>query len=414
MRYYIYYKNYNEVAKLLSKREVVDIHTYKGELTDNIALHDSNVQILDINLSQYERSKYKNIVEIQRKKKLKVKSLVDFNPDGIDYRYNQPSPNPWSRLYSDFNTYRLEYYNPFDRGADFSVEYTPDGQYETGHLYGDKKMINPNQFYHGIVSMWERGVTGKGVKIAVIDTGYSGLIPHRDIQIVDTYNFYAGDTKEYIDDEHAFQMIGLAGARSTNLGGVVGNAYEADIYSASFFNPGASISWANQQGCQVYNCSFDAGEPDLYFARAVKKAIADGGIVVAAAGNARSSLQAQTGLASMNGVVSVAALVGGATVKFQEVFYTKSILTTKNKPIDFALPHWAITCQYLPQFGPTTNLYKITGGSSSAAAQLSGIFALLFQAYPYLTGTDIVNLLKSKSKSFTDLGVTALIPKLDW
>ncbi|GAB2974225.1 S8 family serine peptidase [Saccharothrix stipae] len=143
-------------------------------------------------------------------------------------------------------------------------------------------------------------VTGKGVRIAVLDTGFTVAHPDFAGRTVITQSFIDGET---VDDAHGHgtHCIGsAAGPRKAASGGPgYGVAHEAEIYAGKVLsNKGsgtdsgilAGIEWAIANGCAVVSMSLGAtvrpGTPhSQIFEHAATRALAKGTLIVAAAGN---------------------------------------------------------------------------------------------------------------------------------
>jgi subtilisin family serine protease len=403
MRYYIHYNVQSDVDYLLLNKKVISVFDCldKRNVPCDTVLIDENVRIINIDLDGPIDG-----LEMEPIRQYTPSLLFDTpGPDPIFGGF--PFPNEYSNKDTSSGT-RIEYYPDFS-GNPLSVQALRNVPYEQYTIDGNKKMVNPNQKYLKVDQMWERGFTGKGVKVCVIDEGYKG-IPHSNL----TVQGYNAAFEWVPNSGHTYQMISNIAARNTPGPGVIGNAFDAEVYVSDFYDVAGSISWGNMNGCKVYNCSFTIGlgtGVDLYTQKAIEKAIADGGIICVATGNNRSSIQAMHALASAYGVVTVGSLAGGMVTQFQEQFYNKNILSNIND-LDFALPHLNMAVNY--DAGTPGDFWKGTSATSSATSQLSGIFAQLFERFPYLPGEAIVDILKSQSKVFTDLGVTSRIPILDW
>lgn len=88
------------------------------------------------------------------------------------------------------------------------------------------------QWHHqvvGSVYAWDNGYKGAGVKVAVLD---SGISPHEDLEIADSYNAAAGATSGTVDENgHGTHVGGIIAARHNNGTGGSGVAPEAALYN---------------------------------------------------------------------------------------------------------------------------------------------------------------------------------------
>ncbi|MET1071023.1 MAG: S8 family serine peptidase [Umezawaea sp.] len=141
--------------------------------------------------------------------------------------------------------------------------------------------------------------TGKGIRVAVLDTGFT--VAHADFagRTVTTSSFITGET---VDDAHGHgtHCVGVScGPRKPAAGPGYGVAHEAEIYAGKVLsNAGsgsdggilAGIEWAIANGCAVISMSLGAatraGTPhSAVFEQAATRALAKGTLIIAAAGN---------------------------------------------------------------------------------------------------------------------------------
>ncbi|WP_447006622.1 S8 family serine peptidase [Saccharothrix isguenensis] len=143
-------------------------------------------------------------------------------------------------------------------------------------------------------------VTGKGIRVAVLDTGFTVAHPDFAGRTVVTQSFITGETVEDAHG-HGTHCIGsAAGPRQPAGGGPgYGVAFEAEIYAGKVLsNSGfgsdsgilAGIEWAIANGCAVISMSLGAavrpGTPhSQIFEQAATRAMDKGTLIIAAAGN---------------------------------------------------------------------------------------------------------------------------------
>lgn len=149
----------------------------------------------------------------------------------------------------------------------------------------------------GIESAWQK-TKGKGVTVAVIDTGVSA-VPDLDAdRIVTGYDFVNDRTESLDDNGHGTHVAGTI-AQSTNNGlGVAGVAYEAKIMPLKVLSAwgggttadiAEAIRWATDNGANVINMSLGGGGESKIMREAIDYAHQKGVTIVAAAGNSRRS-----------------------------------------------------------------------------------------------------------------------------
>jgi subtilisin len=114
-----------------------------------------------------------------------------------------------------------------------------------------------------------RGVTGAGVKVAVIDTGIDFTHPDLAAHYAGGYDFVNDDNNPMDDHGHGTFVAGIIGAIFNGVG-VVGVAPDVQFYALKVLdNTGygwwsdviAALQWAVDHGIQVTNNSY-AGVPD--------------------------------------------------------------------------------------------------------------------------------------------------------
>lgn len=177
-------------------------------------------------------------------------------------------------------TYWIE--PPADQPQDISHFIDPD---ETDEMdWGHSNMKVP--------SAWKTA-TGKGVKVAVLDTGADH--DHRDLvdQILDSKDFTNSRSGANDVHGHGTHTAGTVAA-ARNETGLVGVAPDAKLLigkvlsdrgSGSNFGITQGIDWAVEQGADVISMSLGGPSPDEWTHEAIKRAVARGVIVVCSAGN---------------------------------------------------------------------------------------------------------------------------------
>src|SRR5262249_54124186 len=147
------------------------------------------------------------------------------------------------------------------------------------------------------------------------------------------------------------------------------------------FNILKGIDWAAAQGARVINMSF-AGPADPRMREALQKANARGIVLVAAAGNAGPKSPplypgADTGVIAVTATNADDALFSGAN--------RGSYITVAAPGVDVLAP--------APQ-----SAYQFTTGTSVAAAEVSGVVALMLERNPSLTPAEVRKILRDTAK----------------
>jgi subtilisin family serine protease len=145
--------------------------------------------------------------------------------------------------------------------------------------------------------VWPTGNTGRGIKVAILDTGIDST--HPDLVIAGGVNF-AGTTKDgstnpadWADGHgHGTHCAGIVAARNNSIG-VVGVAPDATLYAVKVLSDSGTgytsdiiqgLDWCAANGIQVASMSLGGGGTSSLQA-ACDNAFAKGVVLVAAAGN---------------------------------------------------------------------------------------------------------------------------------
>ena len=238
--------------------------------------------------------------------------------------------------------------------------------------------------------MVHRWSTGKGVKVAVLDTGVDTDHPDLRGRIVQTANFVDGGGGTFMRDRHGTAVAGVIGARADNGIGIYGIAPNSDLiaekacwYASAEDSKALCSSWtlakgidfAINHGVQVLNMSL-TGPPDSLLRRLLTAASDHGIVIVAAATGA--SIQKLGFPASLEFVIAVLAsdTQGHLTVQAPEQDEDAHLVAAPGKEILTTVP---------------TESYDFLSGSSLAAAHISGVVALLLEKQPHLSSKEILS-----------------------
>jgi hypothetical protein len=218
-----------------------------------------------------------------------------------------------------------------------------------------------------------RLASGNKVLVAIIDSEVDRT--HPDLAGAITASFNAASATEP-PHSHGTAMAGAIAAHRTMLGTAprVGlltvRAFSATANSAegTTFNILKGLDWAADQGARVVNMSF-AGPPDPRLRDALQKAYNRGLVLIAAAGNAGPTSPPLYPAADP-GVIGVT-----ATDSHDAVFSGAN----RGNYIAVAAPGVDV-------FAPAPNgAYQLSTGTSIAAAEVSGVVALMIERNPSLT-----------------------------
>jgi hypothetical protein len=231
-----------------------------------------------------------------------------------------------------------------------------------------------------------RMVKGANVTIAVIDSEIDAAHPDLEGAVTQRYDAVGAPDKPH---PHGTGMAGAIAARQRLLGTAPAarllavHAFSTSVATpeSTTFNILKGINWAVGQGTRVINMSF-AGPKDPSLERALKAASDRNIVLIAAAGNAGPKSPPLYPGADPN-VIAVT-----ATDIDNKLFPGAN----RGKYISVAAPGVDILVP-APE-----NTYQITTGTSVAAAEVSGIVALLLERNPKLTPADVRRILQASAR----------------
>lgn len=238
--------------------------------------------------------------------------------------------------------------------------------------------LNPSiggyQWQHNAVGSlfaWKGGFTGKGVKVAVLDTG---AYNHEDVMFVDSFN--ATETDSVLDiDGHGTHVAGIVGATKDNGLGGAGIAPEAELYGVKVLDDDgygyadyamSGIRHAiNTFNVDIINMSLGGVGYSEAYKKVIQEAVDHGTVVIAAAGNDSSSTKAYPG--AYDNVICVAATnSSGAKASFSNF----------GSWVDLCAPGVNI----LSATTRSSDDYDFMSGTSQATPVISGAAAVILSA----------------------------------
>lgn len=220
--------------------------------------------------------------------------------------------------------------------------------------------------------------TGRNVTIGMIDTGVDAQHPDLSGQITRQENFAAGGSPGFASDKHGTAVAGIMIARADNGTGITGIAPEATLVAlkacwpvepdsmaaiCNSYTLALAVNTAIRAGVNILNMSL-TGPHDGLLELLLNKAMENGMIIVAA--DARQSQQGDNFPASLENVIPVQSVASSEDRPGHRIDHIEApgdhVLTT--------LPH---------------GTYDFVSGSSIAAAEVSGLTALLLELNPDLS-----------------------------
>ena len=267
------------------------------------------------------------------------------------------------------------------------------------------------------------GNTGIGRKVAVLDTGYNYLHP----ELVSSYlggKDFVNDDNDPMDDEgHGSHVAGIITADGINPkakgvapnAGIVsgkvldetGSGYFSDVVAGIYWavdGPDGIIGTGDEFGADAINLSLGTSAPYLYkgfcdgvlpdLTNAIKYAIQNNVTVVVAAGNSGSA-----GI-SIPGCISYSTTVGAVNSSDKVASFSG-----RGNSLDISAPGVNIYSVILG------SLYATWSGTSMATPMAAGVIALVKNAHPAYTQSQVETRLFSTAK---DLGKTGKDKDYGW
>lgn len=256
----------------------------------------------------------------------------------------------------------------------------------------------------------EHEPSGKGVRVAVLDTGID--VDHPDlvskVDLVNTVKCFVPN--ETVDDRdgHGTHCAGvIAGPRTPGSGARFSVAPDAELLVGKVLGPTGGydswilrgVAWAITQRARVISLSLGSQpEPNGYPAQyeiAAARALAQGTVMVAASGNdsARPTHVRPVSVpANCPSVYSVGAVGQGGRIA---TFSNEKVNSHPGAEVDFVAPGVDIFSTYL---GGT---YAYLSGTSMATPHVAGLVALYFEAFPELGAGGIVGKMKADCSPIT-------------
>ena len=248
---------------------------------------------------------------------------------------------------------------------------------------------------------WAKGYTGKGVKVAVLDTG---VAPHPDLVIAGGISFVPGVSSYNDGHGHGTHCCGVVGAKNNAIG-VVGVAPDCTLYAVKVLSDAGSgptsailagMAWAKNNGIKAVSMSLgSSSQPSVAYTTAIKQLNDAGVTVVCASGNGYASTFPWVGSPGNSpGAIAVGAVDAQSVIAYFSSRGGKPGVTLWNQ-VTLVGPGVNVNSTY--KNGGYTNM----SGTSMATPHIAGAVALIKQRFPNYTPAQVKALLQS---SATDLG----------
>lgn len=256
---------------------------------------------------------------------------------------------------------------------------------------------------------WAVTTGEESVTVAVIDTGIDFFHPDLEANIWinqaeipgngidDDHNGYVDDVHGYdfvnddsdpMDDQlHGTHVSGTIGAVGDNELGVCGLCWHVRLMAIKAFNESgegtlfdvlAAIRYAADNGARVLNASWGQPDKSAALGAAIAEAHQRGLVIVAAAGNNRSTTLSYP-----------AAYPESVTVAATNNRDQRSLFSSYGPVVDLAAPGESVLST-IPD-----NRFDIASGTSMAAPHVSGAVALVFSRHPEFSNTEAEDVIRN-------------------
>ena len=251
--------------------------------------------------------------------------------------------------------------------------------------------------------LWKMGYRGAGVRVAVLDTGVLPNFPDLGIRVVKAKNFTSSESDNWIDETGHGTSVASMIAAEENGEFIRGVAPEVALFVAKVLDKNSwgadsffvrAIDWAIENDVRIANMSLGQYQGHEVLDRAVTRAMNQGMLIVAAAGNDGNPDCRGSNVwspAKHPSVMAVSALDTDDTI---------ADFSSHGPEVDIAAPGENVGD--ISTVKPL--IYGISGGTSYAAPHVSGVAALLLSADASLTSYQLFNILIFSAEDLGDTG----------
>ena len=313
----------------------------------------------------------------------------------------------------------------------------PDDQY-----FSKQWDMTSGSYGVNATNAWSQS-TGKGVTVAVIDTGILSNHPDFEGQLLPGYDFISdparardndgydadpsdegdwieqgdcssegGASKDQTSSWHGSHVAGTIAARTNNKNGVAGVAPDAKIVPVRVLGRCGStsadtidaVTWAsggkvngvpdNENPARIINMSIGGtGSCPRFFQKTIDAAVARGSIIVAAAGNDDQDVRNVAPAGCKNVITVGASTKTGARSSFSN-YGTGVDISAPGGQID-AAENGILSLADKSTKAPQDPDYAIMMGTSQATPHVSGTVALMLALNPDLKAEEVVTILQN-------------------
>lgn len=253
----------------------------------------------------------------------------------------------------------------------------------------------------------QSALTGRGIKVAVLDTGIDLTHPDFAGRALVTQSFVAAESVQDAQGHGTHTAGTIAGPLRSAIGRRYGVAPDVTLYVGKVLNDSGvgreveileGMNWAIDQKCAVISMSLGRPtspdeKPDPVYERTAAAALHEGSLIIAAAGNdsARDSgyIAPVGSPANTPSVMAVAAV--DPTLKVGP--FSCGGISANGGKVDISGPGVAVYSSF-----PLPRQSRILQGTSMACPHVAGVAALWAQSNPALRGRALWDMLVKSSR----------------